>query len=126
MATPSDLAGGRQTSSPPWAPCLARVPAVTSRPYSAEGRGDAPEEVQLMRDIDEGARLDLGVALGDPPRQADGVQGEVTLQSRADGMDDEVQKIRFIAGVPTRAGEDHPVGTTGIQDFHTRSTQMAE
>jgi len=41
--------------------------------YLCGRRGHAPEEVQLMCDVYQRSRLDLGMALGDPVCQADGI-----------------------------------------------------
>ena len=84
------------------------------------------QEVQLMRDVHQRSCLDLGMALGDPARQAAGFELWMAAQGGADGMDNEMQEIGFIAGIALGAGEDDPVGAARLQNLHPSRAQMCE
>src|SRR5215471_6384478 len=89
-------------------------------------RGDACQDVQLMRDVRERTPLYLGVALRHPAAQTLCVQLGVPGERRADGMDDVVQEIFLIGRVAVGASENHPVGTTGSEHIHPSRAEMGK
>jgi hypothetical protein len=77
-----------------------------------------------MRDIHEASLFNLRVALGNPGGEAPCLYLGMVPQGRVDGVDDMVQEIRLIAWISMWAGEDHPIGTAGIQELDAGSTQV--
>ena len=83
-------------------------------------------EIHLVSDVNQLAALDLVVTLSNPALELYLVQFWVIVQSRSNGMDDEVQEISLVVRINACLWEDDPIRRPCRQQAGTRVLEMIE
>ncbi len=94
---------------------------VRKSTLGASSRPRATQKIELMRDEHELTAIHLRVPLRDPIGKVRAVHVGVLDELGVDGVDQVVEKVRFVGGVAARRGPHEPIRSARGEHLRART-----